>query len=61
MANKEEYKMGNKEARKAITLAKNKAYEKLHQILETKDGEKDVLHVSASTRLPLHLCVDRVE
>ena len=61
MANKEKYKMANKEAKKAIILEKNKAYEKLYQRLETKDAEKDVLHVHASTRLPLHLCVDRFE
>ena len=40
MANKEKYKMANKEAKKEITLAKNKAYEKLCQRLETKERER---------------------
>lgn len=36
------YKMDKKEVKKAVTLAKDKAYERLYQRLETKDGEKDV-------------------
>lgn len=40
VANKEKYKMANKEAKKGVTLAKNKAYEKLCQRLETKDRER---------------------
>ena len=40
VASKEKYKMANKAAKKGVTLAKNKAYEKLWQRLETKDWER---------------------
>jgi len=37
--------MANKEVKKAVTLTKNKAYEKLYQRLETNDRKKDVFRL----------------
>ena len=36
------YKVEKKLAKKAVAIAKNNAYERLYQKLETKEGEKDV-------------------
>ena len=35
------YKTAKQLAKKAVTLARNKAYEKLYKKLETKESEKD--------------------
>ena len=36
------YKDAKKLAKKAVAVAKNNAYERLYQNLETKEGERDV-------------------
>lgn len=36
--NRVKYKLTKKEAKKAVAISMNKAYEKLYQRLETKDG-----------------------
>ena len=36
------YKDAKKVAKKAVALAKNNAFERLYQKLETKEGEKDI-------------------
>ena len=40
------YKVAKKLAKKAVAIAKNDAYERLYQKLETKEGEKDVFKLA---------------
>ena len=40
------YKAAKNVAKKAITIAKNNAYEMLYQKLETKEGEKDAFKLA---------------
>jgi len=40
------YKAAKKLAKKAVAIAKNDAYERLYQKLETKEGEKDVFKLT---------------
>jgi len=39
------YKIAKREAKKAVTVAKNKAYEKLQQKLDSKECEKEVFNL----------------
>ena len=45
-SNKVDYKRVKKEARKAITLVKNKTFEKLYQRLDITDGGKDIFKLA---------------
>jgi len=40
------YKVAKKLAKKAVAIAKNNAYERLYQRLETNEGEKDVFRLT---------------
>jgi len=40
------YKVGKRLAKKAVTIAKNTAYERLYHKLETRESEKDVLKLA---------------
>jgi len=40
--NRIQYRNANKEAKKAVAVVKNKAYEKLYQRLNSKEGENEV-------------------
>ena len=40
------YKAAKKLVKKAVTIAKNKAHERLYKQLETKEGEKDVFKLA---------------
>ena len=40
------YMAAKKLANKAVTIAKNNAYDRLYQKLETKEGEKDVFKLA---------------
>jgi len=40
------YKGAKKLAKKAVVIAKNNAYERLYQKLETEEGEKDVFKLA---------------
>lgn len=46
LSNKEICKLAKKKARKAVAMGRNKAYKKLYDILETKDGERDMFSIS---------------
>jgi len=39
---KVQYRIAKREAKKAVTVAKNNAYERLHQRLNSKEGEREV-------------------
>ena len=43
------YKAAKKLVKKAVTIAKNKAHERLYKQLETKEGEKDVFKLARAT------------
>jgi len=44
--NKVQYKTAKKEAKKAVAVAKNNAYERLYQRLNTKGGENEVFKLA---------------
>ena len=44
--NRIRYKIGEKIDKKDIIVAKNNAYDMLHQKLETKEGEKDIFKLA---------------
>ena len=48
--NNAKYKWAKKEAKKEVTLSKSKAFEKLYQRLQTKDGETVVLKLVRATK-----------
>ena len=41
-----QYRMAKKEAKKAVVVAKNNAYERLHQRLNSKEGENEVFKLA---------------
>jgi len=43
------YKAAKKLAKKAVTIAKNNAYEMLYHKLETKEGEKDMFKLARAS------------
>ena len=45
-ANIEGYKLAKKAAKRAVSVAKGKAYDDLHQRLDTKEGEKDIYRMA---------------
>jgi len=45
-SNKVQYKTAKKEARKAMVVAKNNAYERLYQRLNAKGGENEVFKLA---------------
>ena len=44
------YKAAKKLAKKAVIIAKNNAYERLYQKLETRKGEKDAFKLTRATK-----------
>ena len=45
-ANIEGYKLAKRAAKRAVSVAKGKAYDDLHQRLGTKEGEKDIYRMA---------------
>ena len=48
--NIEKYKVAKKTAKRAISVAKGRAYENLYQHLSTKEGEKDIYRMARFVR-----------
>ena len=46
MDNIEKYNVAKKTAKRAVSVAKDRAYENLHQHLSTKEGEKDIYRMA---------------
>ena len=46
MNNIEKYKVAKKTAKRAVSMAKGRAYENLYQYLSTKEGEKDIYRMA---------------
>ena len=44
--NIEKYKVAKKIAKRAVSVAKDRAYEDLYQYLSTKEGEKDIYRMA---------------
>jgi len=44
--NRVQYKIAKKEAKKAMAVAKNNAYERLYQRLNSKEGENEVFKLA---------------
>ena len=44
--NIEKYKVGKKTAKRAVSVAKGRAYEDLYQRLSTKEGENDIYRMA---------------
>jgi len=45
-ANKVQYRMAKREAKKAVVVAKTKAYERLYQRIKSKEGEKEIFKLT---------------
>jgi len=59
-ASKAKYRIIKKEAKKAVTFAKNEVYEKLYKRLETKDIEKDVFQTKKKKKKNIKKVVQSV-
>ena len=55
------YKDAKKLAKKAVAVAKNNAYERLYQNLETKEGERDVYKLARAREKKLRDLARKVQ